>query len=177
VQELIDIESICDRARAYCQEDRLLPLQGDSWYTGFSSDGRQMAIVYDEGEVTVLWFDTVGRLVNTEVVLHHLTEPPGAYFQRDEYPQLEALLRERFGYRDGAIRVRPFRDSQTGVAARSLPYWLENFVINPEGTPVQHRQEVAEWVQEWLENRDTYALEVWGNTFFIDINDGQCTSS
>jgi hypothetical protein len=177
VEELIDIENLCERARGYSEEDRLFPLQGSSWYTGFSSDGKQMLVVYDEAEVTVLWFGPDGRLVNTEVVPHNLTEPPGAYFQREDYPHLESFLRERFGYRDGAIRVRPFRDRVSGVAVKPLPYWLEDFVVDPERTPEQHRQEVAGWVQEWLEKRDTYALEAWGNTFFIDINDGHCTAS
>ena len=115
--------------------------------------------------------------MNTEVVPHELTEPPGAYFQRDDDPRLESFLRERFGYRDGTIHVRCFQDRRSGVAVKPLPYWLEEFVLDPERTPVQHRQELAGSVQEWLEARDTYALEIWGNTFFIDIQDGHCTAS
>ena len=125
----------------------------------------------------MLWFDREGRLVSSEVVPHSLAEPPGAYFQRDEYPQLESFLRERFGFWDGTIHVRRFEDRGSGVAVKPLPYWLEEFVADPGRTPEQHRQEFAGYVQEWLDAADTYALEAWGNTFFIDITDGRCTAS
>jgi hypothetical protein len=176
VEKPIDIESLCKRARDYWEEDRLFPLQGDYWYTGFSSDGKQMLVVYDEAEVRVLWFDPEGRLVRTEAHTHHLPQP-GAYFQRDDYPQLELFLRERFGYRDGIIQVRRFQDYESGLAVKPLPYWLERLVVDPKRIPEQHRQKRAEEIQEWLEARDTYVLEAWGNTFFIDIKDGHCTAS
>jgi hypothetical protein len=177
VSEPIDIESLCKRAWGYWKEDRVFPLKGRSWYTGLSSDGRQLLVVYDDANVTAFWFDQDGRLLKTEVAPHNLAEPPGAYFQRDEYPHLEAFLHERFGYRDAPIKIRRFQDRASGVAVKPLPYWLEDFILDPEGTPEQHRQEFAGYVREWVEARDTYALEAWGNTFFIDITDGHCTAS
>jgi hypothetical protein len=136
-----------------------------------------MLVVYDDVHATVCWFDTDGRFLNTEVVPHNLAECPGGYFQREDYPHLEAFLRGRFGYQGGTIHLRRFQDRVSGVAVKPLPYWLEDFVLDPEGTPVQYRQEFAGYVQEWLEAGDTYALEAWGNTYFIDINDGHCTAS
>jgi hypothetical protein len=178
VGQPIDIESLCERAWDFCEEDRLLPLQGSTWYTGFSSDGKQMLIVYDEANVRVFWFDAGGHLLNTEAVPHNLAaEAVGAYFQRDDYPDLESFLHRRFGYQDGTIHVRRFQDCESGVAIKPLPYWLEDFLLDPERTPEQYRQKFAGYVQEWLEMRDTYVLEAWGNTFFIDIHDGHCTAS
>jgi hypothetical protein len=57
-----------------------------------------------------------------------------------------------------------------------LPYWLEEFVTWPERTPEQRRKGLAESLQEWLKARDTYVVEGWGNTFFIDSRDGHCTA-
>jgi len=174
-----DIEALWERAWAYCKDrqSRAYPLQPERWYTGFCPDGRQLLAVYDEANAIICWLDGDGQHLGAEVVPHGIPDGPGAYWQRDEYPELHEFLRERLGYRDGPIRVRPFEDRAAGVAVKPMPYWIYAFVLDPYEREGEQQVEVAEWVREWLDQDDTYALVAWGNTFFIDSRDGHCTAS
>jgi hypothetical protein len=174
-----DIEALWERACAYCKERQghAYPLQPERWYTGVCPDGHQLLAVYDDTNAIICWLDGDGQHRASEVVAHGIPDGPGAYWQRDEYPQLHEFLRERFGYRDGSIRVRPFEDRAAGVAVKPMPYWIYAFVLDPYEREGDQQAEVAGWVEEWLDQDDTYALEAWGNTFFIDSGDGHCTAS
>jgi hypothetical protein len=177
--DALNIEALWERAWAYCKErqSHAYPLQPERWYTGSCPDGRQLLAVYDVANAIICWLDGDGRHLGAEAVLHGILNRAGAYWQRDEYPDLHDFLRERFGYHDGAIRVRPFEDRTAGVAVKPMPYWIYAFVLDPYEREGEQQAEVAEWVQEWLDQDDTYALEAWGNTFFIDNRDGHCTAS
>jgi hypothetical protein len=175
----MEIEALWERACAYwktCQ-DRAYPLQPESWYTGACPDGRNLLAVYDNTSAIICWFDRAGWHQGTDVVAHGLPDIPGAYWQREDYPELHEFLRARFGYREGSIRVRPFEDRLAKVAIKPLPYWLYAFVLDPHELEGDWLAEVARSVEEWLAKDDTYALEAWGNTFFIDSRNGHCTAS
>jgi hypothetical protein len=177
--EAPDIEALWERAWAYWRErqDRAYLLQPEKWYTGQSPDGRQLLAVYDDTNAIVCWFDGAGRHQGTEVLPHGLSEVPGAYWQREDYPELHRFFCERFRYTAGPIRVRPFEDRSGGVAIKPLPSWLFVFVLDPYELEGDRLSRVADDVERWLAQDDTYALEAWGNTFFIDSRDGQCTAS
>jgi hypothetical protein len=172
-----DIQALCERARHYCEQDRLLPLQSNSWYTGFASDGRQMLLTHDDQSIRLCWFDNDGRLLLGEVIAHGLELPPVGTWQPQDFRRLERFLGERFGFRGSAIHVRPFQDRETGLAVKLLPDWLADFAWDPRQLPEEDRPYFADDLRQWLTKQDTYALEAWGNTFFIDGIQGHCTAS
>src|SRR5262249_31358663 len=149
------------------RQQRSYPLQPEKWYTGACPDGRQLLAVFDECNTTICWLNGEGQYQGNEVVPHGLPEFPGGHWQRDEYPELHEFFRARFSYQDGVIRVRPFEDRTAGVAVRPLPYWLFQFVLDPYELEGDMLARIAEDVTEWLAQDDAYALEAWGNTFFI----------
>jgi hypothetical protein len=177
VAESIDIEQLCERAWEYLQEDPLFPLQGESWHTGLSGDGRQMLVAMNDRDANILWFDSDGRLISAEVVSHTVAAPHQASRDTGEVPHVASFLRERFGYRESAIQVRCFQDQKSGIAVKLLPYWLEEFATFPERKQEEWRKVFAEDLDHWIKARDTYVLEAWRNTFFIDARDGHCTAS
>jgi hypothetical protein len=174
----LDLQAIRERAREYVREfeaqDRLLPLQGEVWYTGTSADGRQMLVFFDDESLWVCWFDDDGRPRNTEVVPHQLGGRAQAYWQREKYPRLETFLRKRFGYRAGTIHVRCFEDPVSRAALKAGPSWLERFILGPEWNREERRQHEAKRVLEWIEKRDRYVLHARGPDYPIDIGDGHC---
>ncbi len=131
-----------------------------------------MLALGDDVEAVVCWLGPDGRFLDSEAVAHKLSAP-----SKREWPCIAPFLREQFGYREGTIRVRPFHDRLSGVTVKAIPHWLESFILHPEDTPEERRQGKAESLEGWITRRDTYVVEAWGNTFFIDSNDGHCTAS
>jgi hypothetical protein len=186
----LDLRAVCERAREYVREfeaqDRLFPLQGEVWYAGFSSDGRQMLVDFDRTHATVYWFDGDGRHLDTEVIPHNLGEYPGPYFQRDKYPRPQAFLIEQFGFRAGTIHIRRFPNRASAAAIQSGPWWLERFVLDPEWVKSRSpeyeagcRQYEAKRVLGWVEMPHHYVLVLREPAVgsAIDINDGRCKGS
>ena len=175
--ESIDFEQLCDLAWEYDTEDRLLPLQGEHWYTGCSAEGRQLLVALNDTDANVLWFDSEGRLASSNTVPHDLTDLGEWSPTNDPHQRVVSFLRNTFGFTEGTIHVRCFDDQKSGFAVKLLPHWFESFILFPEQTLEKHRKGFADDLQEWIKKRDTYVLEWQGNTFFIDSKDGHCTAS
>jgi hypothetical protein len=177
VTESIDFEQLCELAWEYGQEDRMLPLQAEHWYTGLCPDGKQLLVALNGADANNLWFDSDGRLLGSELVYHGLTGLDTWSPTNDPDGRVVAFLRQTFGFNEGIIYIRCFEDRKSGFTVKLLPHWLETFMMYPERTPEEWSKEFADSLQEWITRRDTYVLEGWGNTFFIDSRDGHCTAS
>lgn len=137
-----------------------------TYFTGTTSDEKQMLIGLVRGILAVVMFDKMGDLLEAR------EQPVDVDLKKGLGPAVEAMLEKQIravsqslGVRMGAIQVNPFFVEKWNIGLKQFPLDLEDYLDHPDGVSEEDARIFRKDIDDWKKTGN--CVLYWGNDYLL----------